>query len=107
MKRIFSLLLVIVLLNACHPPQTKLMDFAEGASMAHPVILKESTDGKTIFAEYAWIKDHYKFYEIVGQRLVSAPHGRKNYDVITIEHVDGAKQDVYFKINKSYTKSHF
>jgi hypothetical protein len=107
MKRIFNLVIVIGLLNACHPSQAKLMDFAKGASMSYPVDINEKTARETAEAEQQWISNHYKFYKVVYQRLVSASHARVMFDVITIEHVDGAKQDIYFRINRFFTDSRF
>jgi hypothetical protein len=73
---------------------------ADGKSFETAIVIKEKTETPGVHAEYQWIRDHYSNYKVVQQSL--ATHGKKPFDIITIELADNTKQEIYFDISKFF-----
>jgi hypothetical protein len=73
---------------------------ADGKSFETAIVIHEKTETPGVHAEYQWIRDHYSNYKIVLQSL--ATHGKKPFDIITIELADSSKQEIYFDISKFF-----
>ena len=73
---------------------------ADGKSFETAIVIQEKTETPGVHAEYQWIRDHYSNYKVVRQSLSS--HGKKPYDIITIEFADSTQQEIYFDISKFF-----
>ena len=73
---------------------------ADGKSFETAIVIQEKTETPGVHAEYQWIRDHYSNYKVVQQSL--ATHGKKPFDIITIEFTDSVKQEIYFDISKFF-----
>jgi hypothetical protein len=74
----------------------------DGRSYETAVVIHEKSETAGVTAEYQWIRDHYSNYKVVQQSLNS--HGKKPYDIITIQFSDERKQEVYFDISAFFGK---
>jgi hypothetical protein len=72
----------------------------DGKSFETAILIQEKSETPGVHAEYQWIRDHYSNYKVVQQSL--ADHGKKPFDIITIEFGDSTKQEVYFDISKFF-----
>jgi hypothetical protein len=72
----------------------------DGKSYETAVIIQEISESAGIHAEYQWIRDHYSNYKVVQQSLNY--HGKRPFDVITIQFADKRKQEIYFDISKFF-----
>ena len=73
---------------------------ADGKSFETAIVIQEKTETPGVHAEYQWIRDHYSNYKVAQQSL--ATHGKKSFDIITIELANSTKQEIYFDISKFF-----
>jgi hypothetical protein len=73
---------------------------SDGKSFQTAIIIHETSDQKGIRAEYQWIRVHKSTCRIDHQSL--ANHGKKPYDIITIQYGDETKEDIYFDISNFF-----
>lgn len=73
---------------------------ADGKSFETAIPIQEKTETPGVHAEYQWIRDNYSDYKVVQQSL--ATHGKKPFDIITIEFADGSRKEIYFDISKFF-----
>jgi hypothetical protein len=73
---------------------------ADGKSFETAIVIQEKTETPGVHAEYQWIRDHYSNYKVVQQSL--ARHGKKPFDIITIEFADSTRQEICFDISKFF-----
>jgi hypothetical protein len=72
----------------------------DGKSFETAIVINENSDSKGVSAEYQWIREHKSNYRVIHQSLVM--HGKKPYDIITIQYSDDTKEDIYFDISKFF-----
>jgi len=75
---------------------------ADGSSYDKAIFITETSEGKGIDAEYAWIRAQYPGSKVNGQSLNN--YHSKPYDVIHITTSDGTAKDVYFDISNFFGK---
>jgi hypothetical protein len=99
---IATMLLAGIAISCNTPKNTSAVNqpLADGKSFETAVVIQEKSETAGVHAEYQWIRDHYSNYKVLGQSLKD--HGKKPYDVITIELADGDKRDIYFDISKYF-----
>jgi hypothetical protein len=72
----------------------------DGKSFETAIVINETSDPKGVSAEYQWIRENKSNYRVIHQSLVI--HGKKPYDIITIQYSDNTKEDIYFDISKFF-----
>ncbi len=83
-------------------PSSVPKDTDDGLSYETAIVITETSEGKGVNAEYAWIKEHYKDYKRKGQALTMS--NNKPYDIITIELSNGSELKLYFDISNFFGK---
>lgn len=105
MKKL-CLFLAVGLAFACTAPKHAATADANGSqdgkSFETAVVIQEKHETVGVHAEYAWCADHYPGYKTKMQAFTT--HGKKPYDILTIETADGQEMKVYFDISNFFGK---
>lgn len=74
----------------------------DGNSFETAVVIAEKHETTGVDAEYKWCAEHFPGYKTKMQAL--ANHGKKPYDILTIETAEGREIKVYFDISNFFGK---